>query len=63
MDAALSRFVAVLAGVPTKIVHMRALDAQALDQVSGGLNAEIEAIADEFKTSEEIMKSLGEVSQ
>jgi len=62
VDAALLRYVAVLAGVPTRIVHMRALDAQALDQVSGGLNAEIEAIADELKTSEEIMKSLGEVS-
>ena len=63
VDAALLRFIAVLAGVPTKIVHMRALDAQALDQVSGGLNAEIEAIAGELKMSEEIMKSLGEVSK
>lgn len=63
VDATLSRLVAVLAGVPTKIVHMRALDAQALDQMSGGLNAEIESIADELKTSEEIIKSLGEVAK
>jgi hypothetical protein len=63
VDATLLRFVAVLEGVPTKIVHMRALDAQALDQVSGGLNAEIESIADEVKRSEVIMKSLGEVLQ
>lgn len=62
VDATLSRLVAVLSGVPTKIVHMRALDAQAFDQMSGGLNAEIESVADELKTSEEIMKSLGEVS-
>jgi hypothetical protein len=63
VDATLLRLVAVLEGVPTKIVHMRALDAQALDQVSGGLNAEIESIADEVKRSEVIMKSLGEVLQ
>ena len=63
MDATLVRLVAVLSGVPTKIVHMRALDAQALDQMSGGLNAELASVSDELKTSEEIMKSLGEVCQ
>ena len=63
LDATLVRLVAVLSGVPTKIVHMRALDAQALDQMSGGLNAELASVSAELKTSEEIMKSLGEVCQ
>ena len=63
VDATLLRLVALLSGLPTKIVHMRALDAQALDQISGGLNAELGAVADELKTSEKIMKSLGEVCQ
>jgi hypothetical protein len=63
VDATLLRLVAVLSGVPTKIVHMRALDAQVLDQMTGGLHAEIEAVVGELKLSEEVMKSLGEVSQ
>jgi hypothetical protein len=63
IDANLQRLVAVLSGLPTKVVHMRALDAQAMDQLSGDMNAELEAVAGELKTSEEVMKSLGEVSK
>jgi len=63
IDANLQRLVAVLSGLPTKVVHMRALDAQAMDQVSGDMNAELEAVAGELKTSEEVMKSLGEVTK
>jgi len=40
---------------------MRALDSAAADKLSGDVNAELEAIADELQTSEEVMKSLGEV--
>jgi hypothetical protein len=63
IDANLQRLVAVLSGLPTKVVHMRALDAQAMDQLSGDMNAELAAVAGELKTSEEVMKSLGEIAQ
>ncbi|MFT3694902.1 MAG: hypothetical protein QM831_17260 [Kofleriaceae bacterium] len=61
IDASLMHLVAVLGGLPTKVVHMRALDSAAADKFSGDLNSELETIADELKTSEEVMKSLGEV--
>jgi hypothetical protein len=61
IDANLLHLVAVLGGLPTKVVHMRALDSAAADKLSGDVNAELEAIADELQTSEEVMKSLGEV--
>src|SRR5262249_40623840 len=63
IDANLQKLVAVLGGLPTKVVHMRALDAAAMDQLSGDMNAELEAVAGELKTSEEVMKSLGEVAK
>jgi hypothetical protein len=62
IDANLSHLVATLAGLPTKVVHMRTLDAQAADQMSGDMNAELEAMGHELKTSEEVMKSLGEIA-
>lgn len=61
IDASLMHLVAVLGGLPTKVVHMRALDSAAADKMSGDVNAELEAIASELETSEEVMKSLGEV--
>jgi hypothetical protein len=61
IDANLMHLVAVLGGLPTKVVHMRALDSAAADKLSGDVNAELEAIASELQTSEEVMKSLGEV--
>lgn len=61
IDAQLLRVVAVLGGLPTKVVHMRALDSDAADKFSGDVNAELEAISSELETSEEVMKSLGEV--
>jgi len=63
VDANLQKLVAVLAGLPTKVVHMRALDAAAMDQASGDLHAELEAVAGELKISEEIMKSVGKESR
>ncbi|HEY0255697.1 MAG TPA: hypothetical protein VGC41_29410 [Kofleriaceae bacterium] len=63
IDASLMHLVAVLGGLPTKVVHMRALDSDAADKFSGDLSSELEAIADELKTSEEVMKSLGEVTK
>ena len=61
IDADLMRLVAVLSALPTKVVHMRALDAQAMDQLSGDLNTELEAFGKELKTSEDVLKQLGEV--
>ncbi len=62
IDGSLMRLVAMMAGLPSKVVHMRALDAQAMDQLSGDVAGELEAMNNEIKTSEEIMKSLGEVT-
>jgi hypothetical protein len=62
IDAGLAHLVALLGSLPTKIVHMRALDAQALDKISGDLNSELDAVGRELKTSEEVMKTLGEIS-
>ena len=39
---------------------MRALDAQAMDKISGSMNDELEAVGQELKTSEEVIKSVGE---
>jgi hypothetical protein len=63
IDASLMHLVAVLGGLPTKVVHMRALDSQAADKFGGDVNAELEAIASELQTSEEVMKSLGEINR
>jgi hypothetical protein len=56
IDANLMRVVAVLGALPTKIVHMRALDAQALDQLSGDITHDLSAIGEELKTSEQVIK-------
>jgi hypothetical protein len=63
IDANLMRIVAVLGSLPTKVVHMRALDAQAMDRISGDMNEELEAVGQELKTSEEVIKQVGEVTQ
>ncbi|HUJ56988.1 MAG TPA: hypothetical protein VLX92_00690 [Kofleriaceae bacterium] len=60
IDANLQRVVAVLCALPTKVVHMRALDAQAMDKISGDMNDELAAIGSELKTSEELVKHLGD---
>jgi len=57
-DAQLSRLVAVYGALPTKLVHMRALDAAAMDQLSGDMNQELEAVGEELKTSEKVIKNL-----
>jgi hypothetical protein len=58
IDANLTRVVAVFGALPTKVVHMRALDAQALDRLSGDMNEELEAVGSELQTSEKVMKNL-----
>jgi hypothetical protein len=56
IDANLMRVVAVLGSLPTKVVHMRALDAQALDQLSGDITHDLSAIGEELKVSEQVIK-------
>jgi hypothetical protein len=58
IDAHLMRVVAVFGALPTKVVHMRALDAQALDRLSGDMNEELTAVGTELATSEKIIKNL-----
>jgi hypothetical protein len=56
IDAQLMRIVAVLGALPTKVVHMRALDAQALDQLSGDISHDLSTIGEELKVSEQVIK-------
>jgi hypothetical protein len=56
IDASLMRVVAVLGALPTKIVHMRALDAQVIDQFSTDMKEDLESIGEELKTSEQMIK-------
>jgi hypothetical protein len=53
--------VAVISGMPTKVVHLRALDHQAADRLTGDLNAELAAVGQELRSSEDVMKLLGEI--
>ncbi len=63
IDANLMRVVAVFCGLPSKIVHMRTLDAQAMDQISGDMKEELDTVGNELRLSEEVMKQLGEVTR
>jgi hypothetical protein len=58
IDANLMRVVAVLGSLPTKIVQLRTLDAVAMDQLSGDITHDIDAIGEELKTSERVIKEL-----
>ena len=62
LDANLQRIVAVVAGLPSKVVHMRTLDAQAMDDVSGDMNAELERLSGELRTFEETLKTVAEAT-
>ncbi len=52
-----------LDGLPAKIVHMRALDADAMDKLGGDVNGELERVNDEMKAFEETLRTLGEKSE
>lgn len=60
--ANLTRMVATLEGLPPKIVRMRALDAQAMDALSGTMNEELDRINTDMLDVEETLKSLGEMA-
>lgn len=62
-QANLSRLVATFEGMPAKIVRMRALDAQAMDELSGSLNDELGHINGEMKAFEETLTQLVEIAK
>jgi hypothetical protein len=62
VSANLSRIVATVEGLPAKIVRMRVLDAQAMDELSGTMNDELGRINGEMQAFEETLKSLVEIA-
>lgn len=60
--ANLSRVTATLEGLPPKVVRMRALDAQAMDELSGSMNDELGRINGEMKAFEDTLQSLVEIA-
>lgn len=62
IGAQLLTIVAGLEGLPAKIVRMRTLDAQALDELSGNVNEELSRMNGEMKVFEETLAGLKEVT-
>lgn len=62
IDANLMRVVAVLGALPTRVVHMRALDAQALDQLSGDISHDLTEIGKELEVSEQVIRESREAA-
>ena len=60
--ANVARIVATLEGLPPKLVRMRALDAQAMDILTGTMNEELDAVNVDMAAFEETLKSLTEVT-
>lgn len=56
IDANLMRVVAVLGSLPTKVVQLRALDAQAMDQLSGDMRDDLDTIGKELEVSEQVVR-------
>jgi hypothetical protein len=61
IDATLMSIASTLEALPAKIVRMRALDAQATDQMSGDVKEELDRMNSEIRTFEETLKTLNEV--
>jgi hypothetical protein len=61
--ANLTRMIATLESLPPKIVRMRALDAQAMDALSGSMSDELERINGDMKAFEETLAGLGEATR
>ena len=58
--AGLAEVVAILEGLPPKVVRMQALDAQAMDALSGSLSDEVERVNGDMRAFEETLRTLGE---
>jgi len=56
--ANLSRIVATLEGLSAKVVRMGAMDAQAMDNLSGDMNAELESMNRDIDTFEQTLRHL-----
>ena len=60
--AHLTRLGALLSALPAKVVHVRTLDAEAMDKVSGDMKQELESFNVEIASFEETLKTLAEVA-
>jgi len=60
--ASLLSIASSLESLPAKIIRMRALDADAMDKLTGDVNEELAGLNGEIKTFEETLKTLGEVA-
>lgn len=60
--ASLVSIAATMEALPAKVVRMRALDAQAMDELSGSVKEELEQMNGEMKSLEEALKTLSEVA-
>jgi hypothetical protein len=58
--ASLLSIASSLEGLPAKIVHLRALDADAIDKQSGDVNEELDRVNGEMRSFEETLRTLGE---
>lgn len=56
--ADLMHVVSALSALPTKIVRLRALDAQAMEQLSGDITQDLQSLGEELKTSERVLREL-----
>ena len=58
VHANLARIVATYEALPARVVHMRALDAQAVDAMSGDVSQELDRMNHEIAAFEETLKSV-----
>lgn len=61
--ANLSRIVAALETMPAKVMRMRAMDAEAMDDLSGSMNKELARMNGEIQTFEETLKTISGVME
>jgi hypothetical protein len=57
IHANVARIVATAEGLPARVVHMRALDGQAVDAMSGNVNQELDRLSHEVAEFEETLKA------
>jgi DNA repair exonuclease SbcCD ATPase subunit len=58
VHANVARIVATAEGLPARVMHMRALDGQAIDALSGDVNQELDRMNQEVAAFEDTLKSL-----
>lgn len=63
VNASLLGIAATLAGLPAKIVRMRALDAEAMDELSGSVKDDLDRMNGELTSLEETLASLADAGQ